>query len=165
MAGQGAVPHPAANDDPGMTVVRPVMPMYVLRGLAGGAFGRSYPLDRALTVGRSPECDIHIPDPGLSRVHARLVPGDDGVRIEDLDSTNGSFLNDHRVRRETAGVGDEIAFDKVRFRLVGTGAHAHHEPRASVPARADGARPRRWFWPMAGAATVATAVLVAVTLL
>ena len=64
----------AANDDPGVTAVRQVMPMYVLRGVTGGAFGRSYPVQGPLTIGRSPECDIRINDPGLSRVHARLVP-------------------------------------------------------------------------------------------
>ena len=110
-------PH-AANDDPGVTAVRQVLPMYVLRGITGGAFGRSYPLQGGITIGRSPECDIRINDPGLSRVHARLVPGEDGVQIEDLSSTNGTFLNDRRVLRERARVGDEIGFDKLRFRLV-----------------------------------------------
>jgi pSer/pThr/pTyr-binding forkhead associated (FHA) protein len=122
----------AANDDPGATLVRQVMPMYVLRGLTGGTFGRSYALHGPLTIGRAPDCDICVGDGGLSRLHARLVPRDDGVLIEDLDSTNGSFVNDRRVRRHKACIGDEIGFDKVRFRLAGSGACA---PDHSGPAQ------------------------------
>lgn len=153
-------PH-AANDDPGVTAVRQVLPMYVLRGITGGAFGRSYPLQGAITIGRSPECDIRINDPGLSRVHARLVPGEDGVQIEDLSSTNGTFLNDRRVLRERARVGDEIGFDKLRFRLVGAGGHepVHIEATKSLPTAPRGGN---WLWVglvVAVAAAVITIVL------
>ena len=146
----------AANDDPGVTAVRPVMPMYVLRGVTGGAFGRSYPLQGAVTLGRSPECALHINDLGLSRLHARLVPAEDGVQIEDLNSTNGCFINDRRVMRETARIGDEIGFDKLRFRLVGSGAHAepvHIEAVRPAPPRSG----LPWLW-----IGVAVAVLAAV---
>lgn len=145
-----AAPRAAANDDPGATTVRAVLPMFVLRGVTGGAFGRSYALERPLTVGRSPECDIHVDHPGLSRLHARLVPTDDGVLVEDLDSTNGIFVNDRRVRRHVLRIGDEIGFDTVRFRLAGSGAC----PAGAVhPARAPAAPPvqvrRRWAAPVA----------------
>ena len=98
----------AANDEPGATCVRAVLPMFVLRGVTGGAFGRSYALPGPITVGRSPECDIHIDATGLSRLHARLVPVADGVLVEDLESTNGTFINDHRIRSHTLRIGDEI---------------------------------------------------------
>ncbi|MDR7098079.1 pSer/pThr/pTyr-binding forkhead associated (FHA) protein [Lysobacter niabensis] len=141
--GDGGYPH-AANDDPGVTAVRHVVPMYVLRGVTGGAFGRSYPLQGPVTIGRSPECDIHINDLGLSRVHARLIPGEDGVTIEDLNSTNGTSLNDRRVIRERARMGDEIGFDKLRFRLVGA---AGHEPVQVEATKVHGApRGSSWLW-------------------
>ncbi|GAB3377369.1 FHA domain-containing protein [Lysobacter fragariae] len=124
----------AANDDPGVTAVRAVLPRYVLRGVTGGAFGRSYPLEGASTLGRSPECAIHINDPSLSRVHARLVPGEDGVIIEDLGSANGTFINDRRVVREKCRLGDEIGFDKLRFRLVGAGSPEPQQVEAIRPA-------------------------------
>lgn len=140
--GAPGYPH-AANDDPGVTAARQALPMYVLRGVTGGAFGRSYPLQGPLTIGRSPECDIHINDPGLSRVHARLVPTEDGVRIEDLESTNGTFLNDRRVAKDKARMGDEIGFDKLRFRLSGAG----HEPVHIQATRAPRTpRTNHWLW-------------------
>ena len=141
--GASGYPH-AANDDPGVTAVRQAMPMYVLRGVTGGAFGRSYPLQGPLTIGRSPECDIHINDPGLSRVHARLVPSEDGVRIEDLESTNGTFLNDRRVAKDKARMGDEIGFDKLRFRLSGAGQEPVHIQATRAPRPAP--RNNTWLW-------------------
>lgn len=153
-------PH-AANDDPGVTAVRQAIPMYVLRGLTGGAFGRSYPLQGPVTIGRSPECDIHINDPGLSRVHARLVPGEDGVHVEDLESTNGTFVNDRRVMKERARKGDEIGFDKLRFRLSGAAGQEPVHIVASKPAQSS-SRNGTWLWVglvVAVAAAVITIVL------
>jgi pSer/pThr/pTyr-binding forkhead associated (FHA) protein len=150
-------PH-AANDDPGVTAVRQVIPMYVLRGVTGGAFGRSYPLQGPVTIGRSPECDIHINDPGLSRIHARLVPGEDGVHIEDLNSTNGSFLNDRRVIKERARMGDEIGFDKLRFRLSGAG----HEPVHIEATRSMQAPPRSSSWLWAGLVIAVAAAVITI---
>lgn len=90
-------------------------PEYVLRGVAGVVFGRSYHLLTPTTVGRSPECDICLPSEGVSRTHARLRPLDYGVEVEDLKSTNGCFLNGQRVTLGIARPGDEIAFDELRF--------------------------------------------------
>lgn len=153
-------PH-AANDDPGVTAVRQIIPMYVLRGLTGGAFGRSYPLHGPVTIGRSPECDIHINDLGLSRVHARLVPSEDGVLIEDLASTNGTFLNDRRVMKETARKGDEIGFDKLRFRLSGAaGQEPVHIAATKAPQNASRGG-GKWLW-IGLIAAVAAAVITIV---
>ena len=149
----------AANDDPGVTAVRQVIPMYVLRGVTGGAFGRSYPLQGPITIGRSPECDIHINDPGLSRIHARLVPGEDGVHLEDLNSTNGTFLNDRRVIKERARLGDEIGFDKLRFRLSGAAAAqepVHIQATKAAPTPRGGA----WLWGGLAIAVAAAAITI-----
>ncbi|HEY0660357.1 MAG TPA: FHA domain-containing protein [Lysobacter sp.] len=155
--GAGSVPgYPsAANDDPGATAVRPVLPMYVLRGVSGGAFGRSYPLMGITTIGRAPECGLRLDDPGLSRVHARLLPTEDGVQLEDLGSTNGSYINDRRVLRGEAKPGDEIGFDTLRFRLMGSGHHAEPVHVEAVSHRA--LRPTKWPW-----VGLAVAVLAAV---
>lgn len=126
-------PGPLVRETPGATCIRAALPAFVLRGVTGGAFGRSYALARPLTVGRSPECDIHLDAPGLSRQHARLVPANDGVLVEDLASTNGTFVNDHRVRQYTLHIGDEIRFDQVRFRLTGNGANSGEGIRAARP--------------------------------
>lgn len=149
-AGAGALG--AANDDPGATAIRPVLPKYLLRGTHGRVAGRSYPLSGVMTVGRARECDLQLDEEGLSRKHARLVPTAEGLQIEDLGSTNGSFINDKRVVRGEALAGDEIGFDTLRFRLV-----------SSAPL--DAAKPghteeRVWPWLWVGLA-VAIALTVA----
>ena len=123
--GTGVVFGPAptsANDDIGATAVRPVTPRYVLRGVSGEAFGRSYPLLGPTLVGRAPECNLRLDENGLSRQHARLTPTAQGLQIEDLGSTNGSFVNGKRIKRAQAAPGDEIGFDTLRFHLVAPGA-------------------------------------------
>jgi len=139
----GPLPAPA-NDDPGATAVRPVLPKYVLRGVSGEGFGRSHALLGPTLVGRAPECNLRLDESGLSRQHARLVPSDDGVRVEDLGSTNGSFINGKRVEHGVAKPGDEIGFDTLRFRL--TGAGQTHEPAAAPPAVQSRAGISPWWW-------------------
>ena len=142
-----------ANDDPGATAVRPVLPKFVLRGVSGKGFGRSYPLLGPTVVGRAPECVLRLDESGLSRQHARLIPTEDGMQVEDLGSTNGTFINDKRVQRGFAAPGDEIGFDTLRFRLT---AANQQEP---VPTIAPTVAARRnlspWLWvSLAGAGLV-----------
>ena len=125
------VPGPA-NDDPGATAVHPVLPRFVLRGVSDLAFGRSYPVGGPVVVGRAADCGLCLDAGGLSRQHARLVPGEEGVLVEDLGSTNGSFINGQRIQRAVARPGDEIGFDRMRFRLVAPGQPA--TAPAAVPA-------------------------------
>ncbi len=50
-----------------------------------------------ITIGRSPANEIAITDPEISRKHAQLIRQESGYALEDLGSTNGSFVNDRRV--------------------------------------------------------------------
>ncbi len=65
------------------------------------------------TIGRAVECDIVITSKRVSREHARLVRDGRRVMLEDLNSTNGTFLNDERILEpmelrdgDSVGVGD-----------------------------------------------------------
>lgn len=135
----------------------PSDPEYVLRGVTGTVFGRSYHLLAPTTVGRAPECDISLDNRGISRQHARLRPLEYGVEIEDLKSTNGSFLNGQRITLAVARVGDEIAFDELRFR-VGALPRAAQGASGQASRRHEARSPR---WPWVVAALVAVGVLVA----
>lgn len=131
----------SANDDPGVTAARPVLPKFVLRGTAGRAFGRSIPLAGVLTVGRGPECSLRLDEPGLSRAHARLLATDHAVLVEDLGSTNGTFINGNRVLRGEARVGDEIGFETMRFQVL---AHGAQEVAAKSMRTASSSPGRGW---------------------
>jgi DNA-binding NtrC family response regulator len=68
---------------------------------------------RPLVVGRSAPSDVEIPDPGLSRQHARFTWDDHGIWVEDLQSTNGTKKNGERVSHVRVAPGDEIAIGPV----------------------------------------------------
>jgi hypothetical protein len=59
--------------------------------------GRSYELLDELTVGRASGCHIALDDRFVSQLHARMFRRDGQCFIEDLGSTNGTFLNDVKV--------------------------------------------------------------------
>src|SRR5512137_3215806 len=64
----------------------------------GEFLGRRFQIDGApLTIGRSQECTIQLSDDSVSRQHCRVSPGDDGVVLVDLNSTNGTYVNDTAV--------------------------------------------------------------------
>jgi len=147
----------SANDDPGATAVRPVLPRYVLRGVSGETFGRTYPIHGVTSVGRAAECDLRLDESGMSRMHARLLPTDDGLLIEDLGSTNGCFLNGKRVLRGEAHAGDEVGFDTLRFRLIAPGQAEAHDDAGHAPAASN----RTMLWVIAGIAAIAATVLLA----
>ena len=70
------------------------------------------------TVGRSQENDIVIPDPNVSRKHARLSRADNGYVVEDLGSTNGTLLDGAPIDRERIESGDELTFGQSTARFV-----------------------------------------------
>ncbi len=74
----------------------PETPALRLRVQAGppGAAGREFALDRpVVTIGRRPDQDIVLDDPGVSRAHARIEIVAGSAAIIDLGSTNGTFIN------------------------------------------------------------------------
>jgi len=66
-------------------------PILVAQG--GPLKGERWLLDRPLVIGREPGCEVVIPDRQVSRYHARLTPGTNGVVLEDLGSKNGTHYN------------------------------------------------------------------------
>lgn len=64
--------------------------------------GSSYILEKPeVILGRELNNDIPVPDPEISRRHARFISRADGIYIEDLGSTNGSFVNGVRIKTPT----------------------------------------------------------------
>lgn len=57
--------------------------------------------DGTLVFGRNPDCDVFIDSPLVSREHARLTISPSGSTLEDLGSTNGTFINGKRIKQRT----------------------------------------------------------------
>jgi hypothetical protein len=72
--------------------------------------GQQWIIEGSLVIGRDVECDIVIPDRQVSRQHARITKGNNGVILEDLGSKNGTFLNNQVLSEPVKLVeADEIA--------------------------------------------------------
>jgi diguanylate cyclase (GGDEF)-like protein len=75
---------------------------WALTFLSGAAAGRVIPLDAGVTVvGRSSAADVQERDDSLSRKHAAFLLEDDAAAVQDLGSTNGTFVNGARIEGPT----------------------------------------------------------------
>ena len=83
-----------------------------LEVIEGPDAGKQVALDRPIVIGRGPDSDLVLEDGEVSAQHARITPSPDGTAtVEDLESTNGTFVNGNeldgsdspRCRRRAAG--------------------------------------------------------------
>ena len=81
--------------------------------------GRLLVLREPLTVGRAPECGLRLErDEFVSSRHARLTPSQEGLFVEDLSSTNGTFVNDAQVTTSRLlQVGDVIKIGETQLKV------------------------------------------------
>jgi pSer/pThr/pTyr-binding forkhead associated (FHA) protein len=129
------------DEDSNATRVRQAIPKFVLRGVSGAVFSKVFPITGPVVIGRAAECDISVPADEMSRRHALVKPTPDGLSVEDLGSSNGTYINNKRVQQQGfLGPGDELRLDAVRFILVAPGmemvsqAPTPAKPQASIPA-------------------------------
>ncbi|NIR46216.1 MAG: HD domain-containing protein [Gemmatimonadetes bacterium] len=69
----------------------------------------SIPQGQKKTIGRAPECDIRLPDQGVSRRHCTIENLGHKLQVVDLESANGSYVNGELVARASLGPGDQLA--------------------------------------------------------
>jgi pSer/pThr/pTyr-binding forkhead associated (FHA) protein len=86
----------------------------VLIAQTGPLNGQRWSIEQAIVIGRDSACDVVIFDRQVSRYHARLIPTDNGITLEDLGSKNGTFRNGARLE-ESATLQDG---DLVQIALV-----------------------------------------------
>jgi adenylate cyclase len=72
---------------------------------------------RQVTLGRSPQCELIVPDPSVSRRHAELEVTAAGLHLRDLASANGTSLNGASVADKVAVPEDVVTFGGVAFRV------------------------------------------------
>src|SRR6059058_630688 len=72
---------------------------------------------RNVVVGRAVTSDVPIYDPTISRRHAEVSLADGGVKVKDVGSSNGTFLNGARISEALATENDVVTFGKVAYRV------------------------------------------------
>lgn len=86
----------------------------------GPGTGLEFQLTSSLTVGRNPENDVKLQYPKVSRLHARFELRSGSVWVQDLNSSNGTYVNGVRIRNTTQlKSGDAILIGDSTLRLVG----------------------------------------------
>jgi pSer/pThr/pTyr-binding forkhead associated (FHA) protein len=92
------------------------MPKELVVTDAGGT--RTVPLKDSITMGRAATCDLALADTYVSNVHARIFMKDGAWWVEDLGSTNGTYMNRAKVAVPTpVGPGDQIRLGKATLEL------------------------------------------------
>ncbi len=93
----------------------------------GPGMGSRYPLtDVPLVLGRGGDCDIRINDHSVSRRHARIQPNADGYYAVDLQSTNGTYVNDVPASMYKLKDGDYLRVGNCIYRFL-TGGNVEAE--------------------------------------
>jgi hypothetical protein len=85
---QGAVPDLRAGVDPRLEVVAAM----------GHEPGTSFDVGEGATMGRADSAEIRVDDPFASSAHARIYPHGEFMYLEDMGSTNGTYLNGRQVK-------------------------------------------------------------------
>lgn len=81
--------------------------------------GQRVDVETGVTIGRGSDCDLSLQDTYLSSRHARLANDDGDLSIEDLGSTNGTYVNQELVKgRVHLERGDVIQVGGVLFEVV-----------------------------------------------
>ncbi len=71
------------------------------------------------TIGRSTTADFIVDAGMVSRFHCRMTATPAGeIEVEDLDSTNGTYVNDRRIQRSALAIGDRVRLGRVELVVV-----------------------------------------------
>ncbi len=98
--------------------------------------------DREIVIGRANELDVVLVEDMVSRRHAKIVSTGDALNIEDLGSTNGTFVNGEKVRRARLKEGDRVLIGTSIVRVAvteavaGSGESREAEARSRMQAAA-----------------------------
>lgn len=87
----------------------------------GSLVGQTFemPASGRLLIGRSTDCDIVLPSQHVSREHAEVVLEQEQLKVRDLGSSNGTFVNRRKLEESILQADDEIRFDTLVFRVQG----------------------------------------------
>ena len=85
----------------------------------GAELGRKYNIEgREMTIGRATVNDICVSQDSVSRTHATIMADDSGVKIRDNESTNGTYVNDHKIHEAYLKDGDLIKVGRSIFKFL-----------------------------------------------
>lgn len=108
---------PDSSQDVEKTQLRPSIPEWTLKA-KDSQEGRVFPIRGEVLIGRE-GCDITLTSDHASRKHAKATLEGGVLRLEDLGSANGTFVNDEKIEASEIKPGDEVRFDTEVFIVDG----------------------------------------------
>ncbi len=104
----------------------------MLRFISGKYQGGEFPIvaDKQIIVGRSSDLDMVLVEDMVSRKHARIAMQSDQIWIEDLGSTNGTFVNGEKIKRARLKEGDRVLIGTSILKVISSEA-----PREGLDAK------------------------------
>jgi hypothetical protein len=108
------------------------MKHYAMRFISGKYQGGEFPLppNSEIIVGRSSDLDMVLVEDMVSRRHAKITVEPEQVTIQDLGSTNGTFVNGERIKRASLNDGDRVLIGTSIIKLVASDAPLPPSPPA-----------------------------------
>jgi pSer/pThr/pTyr-binding forkhead associated (FHA) protein len=104
---------------------------------------KDFPVTGAVTVlGRGEECDLRVPLLNVSRKHCELTCGGSQLKVKDLGSSNGTYVNNRRVTEVVLKAGDRLAIGPIVFTVQLDGKPEQIRPvkmKAAEAAKSDDA--------------------------
>ena len=93
---------------------------FALRFISGKYQGGEYPLptEREIVIGRGGELDIVLVEDMVSRKHAKITTQQGKIVIQDLGSTNGTFVNGEKIKRARLKEGDRVLIGTSILKLI-----------------------------------------------
>jgi pSer/pThr/pTyr-binding forkhead associated (FHA) protein len=117
---------------PSGQTARPPARSYVLRVISGKYQGGEFPIvpEKQIVVGRSSDLDMVLVEDMVSRKHARIAMQQEQIWIEDLGSTNGTFVNGEKIKRARLKEGDRVLIGTSILKVIAGEGTA--QPRESA---------------------------------
>jgi pSer/pThr/pTyr-binding forkhead associated (FHA) protein len=93
--------------------------MWTLRAVTDGYSGQSFRIlpGAVRTLGRATGADFIVDAALVSRLHCRIEAGEDKLEVIDLESTNGTYVNDKRIERARLTSGDRLRVGRVELKV------------------------------------------------
>ncbi len=106
---------------------------FVLRGVGGAHYGRSFPLCDPILVGRGDSADLRLDEPAMGDRQARIELHGDRVVLRDLGAGDGTVLNGVPVRNALLMAGDQLVWEQNRYVLEAPGLSAPVQRHDTTP--------------------------------
>jgi pSer/pThr/pTyr-binding forkhead associated (FHA) protein len=120
-------------------------PRFALRFISGKYQGGEFPIrmNREIIIGRSSDLDMVLVEDMVSRRHAKITSTDAEVYIQDLGSTNGTFVNGEKISRSRLNEGDRILVGTSIMKVVGADERSFSQTEAEARRRLEAGAQRQ----------------------